>query len=169
MILSDVTIAAYLNSGYLKIDPMPPDECLQPASVDVHLSDHIVRMSPSGESHKNLCAYPHKEYLLGAGEFILASTEEWLELPGDVLCRVEGKSSLARRGLMVHITAGFVDPGWKGNITLELKNVGSQIITLTSRMKIAQFSFLEVDQQCARPYGHKELGSKYQGSQGPRL
>ena len=109
-----------------------------------------------------------KPFILHPGEFVLGTTLERLTLPDDIVARIEGKSSLGRLGLLIHATAGFVDPGWSnGQITLELSNVAPLPIRLWPGMKIAQLSFMRMDAPAERPYGHPELGSKYQGQKGP--
>ena len=106
-------------------------------------------------------------FLLEPGEFVLASTIEELTLPDDIAARIEGKSSLGRVGLMIHSTAGFVDPGWTGQLTLELSNIGRMPILLRYGMRIGQLSFNRLSSPVERLYGHPELGSKYQGQSGP--
>ena len=161
MILSDVDITAERESKSLCISPYSPD-CLQPASYDVHLSSEFIE--PSSDRHVLL--YKCLEITLQPMQFMLGSTYETLTIPSHLVARVEGKSSLARLGLMVHITAGFIDPGFSGNITLELLNVSRVPITLVAGMKIAQISFQRLLTPCVRPYGSKELMSKYQNSVG---
>src|ERR671923_281211 len=102
-------------------------------------------------------------FVIHPGEFCLGRTEEWVELPDDVVARIEGKSSLGRLGLVVHATAGFCDPGWKGTLTLELANFNSVPIILRPGLPIAQLSFMTLDRPAERPYGHPELGSHYHG------
>ena len=106
-------------------------------------------------------------FMLLPGEFVLGSTLEHVEVPDDLVARLEGKSSLGRIGLLIHSTAGYVDPGWKGHLTLELSNVSSLPVTLYHRMKIGQISFLELSTPAERVYGSAELGSKYQGQVEP--
>src|SRR5256714_12253657 len=106
-------------------------------------------------------------FILHPGEFVLGQTLEWVELPDDLVSRLEGKSSLGRLGLLIHSTAGYVDPGWKGNLTLELSNVANLPIALYHGMKIGQISFFKMSSPVDRPYGSKDLGSKYQGQSEP--
>ena len=106
-------------------------------------------------------------FILHPGEFVLGSTLERVTLPDDLVARLEGKSSLGRLGLLIHSTAGYVDPGWKGNLTLELSNVANLPIALYYGMKIGQISFFKMSSPVDRPYGSKELGSKYQGQSEP--
>ncbi len=105
--------------------------------------------------------------MLHPGEFVLGQTVEWVELPDDLVARLEGKSSLGRLGLLIHSTAGYVDPGWKGTLTLELSNVANLPIALYAGMRIGQISFFRMSSAVERPYGSKELGSKYQGQSEP--
>jgi dCTP deaminase len=102
-------------------------------------------------------------FIIHPGEFCLGRTEEWVELPDDIVARIEGKSSIGRLGLIVHATAGFCDPGWKGTLTLELNNLTRVPIRLYSGLLIAQLSFMTLDAPALRPYGHEQLGSHYQG------
>lgn len=177
MILSDGTIRKLLAEGRIVIDPME-DGQIQPASVDVRLGDTFLAFRSHTASHINpwepndalmeTVIVSDGPFILHPGEFVLGTTVERLTLPDDVVARIEGKSSLGRHGLLIHATAGFVDPGWKnGQITLELSNVAPLPIMLWPGMKIAQFSFMQMDAPAERPYGHPELGSKYQGQSGP--
>lgn len=159
MILSDVTIRAQLAKGRIRIEPAPEDHQLQPASIDLRLGSQF--QSPySDEKHEQ------DSYLVGAGECVLATTWEYVEVPDDMVAKVEGKSSWGRKFLMVHSTAGFVDPGFAGTITLELVNLSRVSQIVRQGMSIAQISFAWLDQPCARPYGTKDLGSHYQFQQG---
>jgi len=108
-----------------------------------------------------------RPFILHPGEFVLGSTLERIQLPDDLVARLEGKSSLGRLGLLIHSTAGFIDPGWDGHVTLELSNVANLPITIYFGMKIGQVSFVQMTEPAETPYGAGELGSKYQGQQGP--
>lgn len=161
MILSDSEIARRLalpegHDGRIIITPKP--EIIQPASVDLHLSPDMQSLGCMGRNAN--C------YAMEPGEFLLGSTVEHVEVPTDLTARVEGKSSLGRIGLMVHVTAGFVDPGFRGNITLELKNLSSRSIRLEAGMLISQLCFQKVVGVVLRPYGSDGLNSKYQDSKG---
>lgn len=161
--------------GGLVIDPVPEDNCFQPASVDLRLSP-VIRVYPDYEGpyidlrepfdHTIKKIISEEGYTVEPGQFLLACTIERIELPADIVARVEGKSSLGRAGLMVHVTAGFVDPGWKGPLTLELKNVNTLPIVIYAGMKITQLAFEQIALP-SRTYGDPALGSKYQSSQGP--
>jgi dCTP deaminase len=178
VILSDGTIRALLAAGQIVIDPMDESQ-IQPASVDVRLGDTFLVFRRHTASDidpwktpldlmERLQVAEGEPFILHPGEFVLGTTLERLTLPDHIVARIEGKSSLGRLGLLIHATAGFVDPGWKdGQITLELSNVAPLPIRLWPGMKIAQFSFMRMDAPAERPYGHPALGSKYQGQSGP--
>lgn len=156
MILSDTTIRKQMAEKRIVIDPAPQDWQLQPASVDLTLGPYF--LSPYADA-----GMVHKEYYtILPGECILASTVERIEVPGDLVARVEGKSSWGRRFILAHVTAGFIDPGFKGQVTLELVNLSSVIQTLPVGEPIAQISFQQVDQPVSRPYGSPGLNSHYQ-------
>lgn len=159
MILSDKDIIKGLQAGVFSISPVCLDD-IQPASVDLHL-DNILK-TIDGISIDLL----KEPYELKPKEFILGSTVEFIRLPVDLVGIVNGKSSLGRLGIQVHITAGYVDPNYYGNITLELFNVSDTPFTLKYDMKICQLIFETLSSPCERPYGSKGLGSKYQGSKG---
>src|SRR5512146_223542 len=177
MVLSDRTIARLLSEGRIEIDPYDA-ALLQPSSVDVRV-DRFFRVF-----HNNRYPYidvrmPQEEltelvevegetpFVLHPGEFVLGSTLERIRLPDDIVARLEGKSSLGRLGLLIHSTAGFIDPGWDGHVTLELSNVANLPITIYPAMKIGQISFMQMTEPAATPYGSTELGSKYKGQRGP--
>jgi dCTP deaminase len=172
-VLSDGTILELVEQGRIRIDPWDP-RLVQPASVDLRLGDSFrvfhnhrasaidLRDPPSGLTEE--VVVPREEsFVIHPGEFCLGRTLEWVELPDDVVARIEGKSSLGRLGLIVHATAGFCDPGWKGTLTLELNNLTRVPIKLYPGLPIAQLSFMALDQPARRPYGSPELGSHYQG------
>jgi len=172
-VLSDGTIRRLVEDGRIKIDPW--DEALvQPASVDLRLGDsfrvfHNHRASaidlrdPPQHLTEEVKVTGDEPFVIHPGEFALGRTMEWVELPDDIVARIEGKSSLGRLGLIVHATAGFCDPGWKGTLTLELANLTRVPIRLYHGLAIAQLSFMALDAPAERPYGHEELGSHYQG------
>jgi dCTP deaminase len=171
--LSDATIRALVEQGRIKIDPYDAAN-VQPSSVDVRLGDsfrvfHNHRVSaidlrdPPQNLTEEVVVAEGEPFVIHPGEFCLGRTQEWVELPDDIVSRVEGKSSLGRLGLIVHATAGFVDPGWKGTLTLELNNLTRVPIKLYPGLLIAQLSFMSLDRPAERPYGSAELGSHYQG------
>lgn len=155
MILSDATIRKQMRDQRIVIDPAPADWQLQPASVDLTLGRGF--LPPYGGP-----VLDQDRYLLGPADCVLATTSEWIEVPTDLVARVEGKSSWGRKFLMVHSTAGFVDPGFKGQITLELTNLSTVSQVLKVGVAIAQVSFQWVDQPVVRPYGTPALNSHYQ-------
>ena len=177
MVLSDRSIREALSSGRLTIEPLAED-ALQPASVDIrldrqfrvfrnHRDSYIDVREPSEGLTEVESIADDEAFVLHPGEFVLGSTLERVQLGPDLVARVEGKSSLGRLGLLVHATAGYVDPGWDGHLTMELSNVANLPIRLYYGMKIGQLSFLQLSTPAERPYGSPELRSKYQGQTGP--
>lgn len=177
MILSDGTIREALASGRIGIDPLE-DGAIQPASVDIRLhpafrvfANHRYRAIDPKAAQLDLTdrieVTEGEPFVLHPGEFVLGSTLERISLPDDLVARLEGKSSLARLGLVIHSTAGFVDPAFSGEVTLELSNVATLPILLYPGMRIAQVAFFALDRPAERPYGSEGLGSKYQGQSGP--
>ncbi len=162
--LSDNNIRAMLDSGEIVIDPLPKDESIQPASIDLHLGSSFIQITASGDIPSRL--EPEHSLSLYPGECFLGTTVETITVPPSVVARVEGKSSLGRLFLMVHSTAGFIDPGFTGEITLELKNMSPRIIQLDVGQPIAQISFQLLDTPADRPYGTAGLGSHYQHQRG---
>jgi dCTP deaminase len=176
-VLADRDIRGELASGRVRIEPYDPAD-LQPSSVDLHLdrSFRVFRNNryafidvrqPQPDLTELLSVDDEEPFILHPGEFVLGQTLEWVELPDDLVARLEGKSSLGRLGLLIHSTAGYVDPGWKGNLTLELSNVANLPIALYYGMRIGQISFFRMSSPVERPYGTRELGSKYQGQSQP--
>ena len=177
VVLSDRTIREELEAGRIVIDPFSKDS-VQPSSVDLHVdryfrlfrnhSMRVIDVKDDLEDLTELVEIPEGEALiLHPGEFVLGSTLERVTLPTDLVARLEGKSSLGRLGLLIHSTAGFVDAGWDGHLTLELSNVANLPITVYPDMKIGQISFLRMSTPADQPYGSQGLGSKYQGQRGP--
>ena len=177
MIFSDRSIRQAIAEGRIEIDPFD-DRFVQPSSVDLRV-DSLFRVF---ENHK----YPHidptrpqadlttlvevdaaEPFILHPGEFVLGSTLERVRLGTDIVARLEGKSSLGRLGLLIHSTAGFVDPGFDGYLTLELSNVANLPIAIHPGMRIGQISFYQMTTEAQHPYGSGEAGSKYQGQRGP--
>ncbi len=178
MVLSDRTIKEEIARGRLIIEPLER-ACIQPASIDVRLDRKLLvfrnwRPPFYIDVKKDLEGLTEiveiedeKPFFLPPGEFVLASTLEDITVPDDIVGRLEGKSSLGRIGLLIHSTAGYVDPGWRGHLTLELSNVAKLPITLYCGMKIGQISFLRLTTVAERLYGDESLGSKYQGQTEP--
>jgi dCTP deaminase len=176
-VLSDRSIRNELASGRIVIDPLDKG-AIQPASVDLRLNSsfRVFRVSsrpyvdvqqPVDDLTELIEIEPEQPFVIQPGTFFLGSTLETITLPDDIVARVDGKSSLGRLGLLVHATAGYVDPGWTGRLTLELSNVSQMPIALYFGMRVAQISFLSMSTPVDRPYGSPELGSKYQGQTGP--
>lgn len=177
MLLSDRDIVAEMEAGRIGLDPWDP-EMVQPSSVDVRL-DRYFRLfdnhrypfiDPAVEQPDltHLVEVPADEpFVLHPGEFVLAATFEAVTLPDDLAARLEGKSSLGRLGLLTHSTAGFVDPGFTGHVTLELSNVATLPIKLWPGMKIGQLCFFRLSSPAERPYGAGATASRYQGQRGP--
>lgn len=177
MLLSDRDIKAEVAAGRVKLEPY--DEVMvQPASIDIRLD----RFFRTFENHRYQFIDPRQEqldltrmvevepteaFVLHPGEFVLGSTFEVVTLPEDIAARVEGKSSLGRLGLLTHATAGFIDPGFSGHVTLELSNVANLPVTLWPGMKIGQLCFIRMSSAAEHPYGSSVYGSRYQGQRGP--
>ncbi|WP_019147509.1 dCTP deaminase [Timonella senegalensis] len=177
MLLSDRDIKKQIEQGRVALTPFEP-AMIQPSSVDVRL-DKFFRLF---DNHK----YPYidpaseqpeltqlvevekgKPFILHPGEFVLAATYEQVTLPNDIAARLEGKSSLGRLGLLTHSTAGFIDPGFTGHVTLELSNVATLPILLWPGMKVGQMCFFQLSSESEYPYGSEKYGSRYQGQRGP--
>jgi dCTP deaminase len=172
-VLSDGTIRRLIAEGRVRVEPFD-DSMVQPASIDLRLGssfrvfhNHRITAIDLADPPKNITELveidPTDSFVIHPGEFVLGSTQEHVELPDDVVARIEGKSSLGRLGLIVHATAGFVDPGFKGTLTLEITNLTRVPIILWPGKPIAQLSFMALDQPAQRPYGHPDLGSHYHG------
>ncbi len=177
MILSDRSIRKALDEGRIVIDPIA-DDAIQPSSVDVRLdrqfrvfANHKYPYIDVRQEQPELTDLVEVEgddpFILHPGEFVLGATYERIALPDDVVARLEGKSSLGRLGLLIHSTAGFIDAGFDGYVTLELSNVATLPIAIYPGMKVGQFAFFELDQAAEHPYGSDATGSKYQGQRGP--
>ena len=159
-ILSDKHIVEKIKNGEIVVNPLSSID-VQPSSIDLHLSEELKTIN--GES---IMILEDEPYDLKPGEFILGSTSEWVEIPNNIVAIVEGRSSVGRLGITAHITAGYIDPGFKGNITLEIANVSNQKFQLKKEMSICQIVFHELSSECENPYGSKKLNSKYQNSKG---
>ena len=177
MILSDRSLREALAAGRIGVDPLDP-ACIQPSSIDIKLDRYfrVFRNHTAGVIDVKLDMANLTElvetpedgvFMLHPGEFVLGSTLERVRVPDDLVARIEGKSSLGRLGLLIHSTAGFIDAGFDGHVTLELANVANLPITLYPGMKIGQISFLLMTTPAEHPYGSGAAGSKYQGQRGP--
>ena len=177
MLLSDRDIRAEIAANRVGVEPFE-EAMIQPSSVDVRL-DKFFRVfenhkysviDPSTEQAeltREVIAEGDEPFILHPGEFVLASTYEVITLPDDIAGRLEGKSSLGRLGLLTHSTAGFIDPGFSGHITLELSNVANLPVKLFPGMKIGQLCLIKLSSPAEHPYGSKKYGSRYQGQRGP--
>jgi dCTP deaminase len=177
MIFSDRTIKEAVGAGRIVIDPF--DEAMvQPSSIDLrcadafrvfenHLYPVIDPKADQPDLTKEVFATTEEPFILHPGEFVLGSTLEVVGLADDIVARLEGKSSLGRLGLLIHSTAGFIDPGFNGQVTLELSNVANLPIAIYPGMKIGQVSFYQLSTPAENPYGSAGAGSKYQGQSGP--
>jgi dCTP deaminase len=181
MILSDVDLLRRLEAGDLVVDPIDDVEMqVQPASIDLRLGTEFLEFKRTNIA----CIHPNRdaevseyvsethvpegdEFILHPGDFVLGTTKERVEVPDDLLATVEGRSSLGRLAIVIHATAGIVDPGYEGQITLELSNLGTAPVALTPGMRVSQLVFTELKSPADRPYG-AERGSKYQGQRGPQ-
>ena len=168
--LSDVQIREALIRKQIVIDPSPADADIQPASVDVHLGRKFGRLRKKQSIYKLTDAsdvdYFEFNYItLRPGEFILGQLAESVTINESHIARIEGKSSIGRKGIAIHVTAGFVDPGWSGILTLEIFNASQIVYILTAGDPIAQLAFDNLSIPSARPYGHPQLNSHYQHSQ----
>ncbi|GAD52061.1 deoxycytidine triphosphate deaminase [Halarchaeum acidiphilum MH1-52-1] len=181
MILSDADLLDRLETGDLVVEPLDdPELQIQPASIDVRLGKRFLEFQ-----HANIpCIHPtderevedyvtetvveaDEEFILHPGDFVLGTTKERVEIPRDLVAHVDGRSSLGRLAIVVHATAGLCDPGYRGQITLELSNLGTAPVALSPDMRISQLVFTELSSPAERPYG-AERGSKYQDQRGPQ-
>lgn len=177
MLLSDRDIRHEVDQKRIVLDPWD-EEMVQPSSVDVRLDryfrlfdnhkyQHIDPATDQPDLTRLVEVDPEESFVLHPGEFVLGATFEVVTLPDDVAARLEGKSSLGRLGLLTHSTAGFIDPGFSGHVTLELSNVATLPITLWPGMKIGQLCFFRLSSAAEHPYGSERYGSRYQGQRGP--
>ena len=177
MILSDRDISAAIESGRIGLDPYDP-QAIQPSSVDLRVDRFFRTFSNSRHPYIDVKiamddltevveVKEEEAFILHPGEFVLGSTAEYVKLPNELVARLEGKSSLGRLGLLIHSTAGYIDPGFEGHLTLELSNVANLPITIYPNMKIGQISFFQLTSPAENPYGSGAVGSKYQGQRGP--
>jgi dCTP deaminase len=181
MILSDTDLLARLGEGDLVVEPLEDlDTQVQPASIDLRLGERFLEFQRTNIS----CIHPNREqevsdyvtetrvpegeeFILHPGDFVLGTTKERVEVPPDLIAHVQGRSSLGRLAVVIHATAGVVDPGYRGQITLELSNLGTAPVALTPGMRVSQLIFTELSTPAERPYG-SERGSKYQDQDGPQ-
>jgi len=181
MILSDVDIRQRIEKGEIVIDPLDdPDLQIQPASVDLRLGEEFLEfcrtnipcIHPNSEDEvakyvRETIVKEGEEFILHPNDFVLGTTKERVEIPPDLIAHVQGRSSLGRLAVVIHATAGVIDPGYRGQITLELSNLGTAPVALTPGMRISQVIFTELKTPTKNPYG-KNRGSKYQDQKGPQ-
>jgi dCTP deaminase len=177
LVLSDRTIKEEIAAGRIVIEPLD-EQAIQPSSVDLRVSrkflvfrgqryPYIDVRAPMDDLTEMVEINDDQPFFLHPGQFVLGSTMERISLPNDLVARLEGKSSLGRLGLLIHSTAGYVDPGWNGSLTLELSNVANLPITIYHGMKIGQISFIRMSTPVDRPYGSPDLHSRYYGQSDP--
>lgn len=179
-ILSDKTIKEYLKEGKLSIEPLEDEKQIQPSSVDMRLGDEfkvfkVIRkpyIDPKDED--DIASYMESTtvkkgdaFIIHPNEFALATTAEYVKVPDDLVARVEGRSSMGRLGVTMHVTAGFIDPGFEGNITLEISNIGAMPVALYPGQRVCQIVFETMTTASEKPYGHPERNSKYMGQTRP--
>ena len=173
-ILSDKTIKEYLEEGKIVIDPLKDEQQIQPSSVDMRLGDEIkvfkVNRKPyiDPKDEEDIAEYmesstvPEGEaFIIHPNEFALATTQEYVKVPDDLVARVEGRSSMGRLGVTMHVTAGYVDPGFEGRITLEISNIGAMPVALYPGQRVCQLVFETMTTPAELPYGHPKRNSKY--------
>ncbi len=177
MVLSDRSIKQEIEAGRISVSPLRKED-IQPASIDLHLDDKVLVFRNSTAPYVDLrrdipdltemvVIEDNEPFILHPGEFVLGNTLERINLADNIVARLEGKSSLGRIGLLIHSTAGFVDPGWDGTLTLELSNVSRLPLTLYKGMPIGQISFQYLSTSADNPYGSAALRSRYQGQSEP--
>ncbi len=179
-ILSDKDIIKYLEEGKIEIDPILDEKQIQPSSVDMRLGDEfkvfkVIRkayIDPKDEddisSYMEEITVPKGEaFIIHPNEFALATTAEYVKIPDDLVARVEGRSSMGRLGVTMHVTAGFIDPGFEGNITLEISNIGAMPVALYPGQRVCQIVFETMTSPAEVPYGHPSRNSKYMGQTRP--
>ncbi|WP_407414279.1 dCTP deaminase [Methanobrevibacter sp.] len=179
-ILSDKTIREYLDDGKIVINPIIDEKQIQPSSVDMRLGDEfkvfkVIRkayIDPKDEEEIASCMEEIKvpegdAFIIHPNEFALATTAEYVKLPDDIVARVEGRSSIGRLGVTMHVTAGFIDPGFEGNITLEISNIGAMPVALYPGQRVCQIVFETMTTPSELPYGHPDRNSKYMGQTKP--
>ncbi|MDO5826562.1 MAG: dCTP deaminase [Methanosphaera sp. rholeuAM130] len=181
-ILSDVDIKKYLDDGKIVIDPIEDEKQIQPSSVDLRLGDEFKGFkivtkpfidpfdNTDLESYMDMLTVEEGEpFIIHPGEFTLATTYEYVKIPDDIVARVEGRSSMGRLGITMHVTAGYIDPGFEGRITLEISNIGKMPVALYPGQRVCQIVFETMTSPSAKPYGHEDRDSKYMRQKGPQV
>lgn len=181
-ILSDKDIIRYMDEGRISIDPIEDEKQIQPSSVDLRIGNEfkgfkiITKPYIDPYDDKDLESYMSsftidegKPFIIHPGEFTLATTYEYVKIPDDIVARVEGRSSMGRLGVTMHVTAGYIDPGFEGKITLEISNIGKMPVALYPKQRVCQIVFETMTSPSAKPYGHEDRDSKYMGQTGPQV
>ncbi len=181
-ILSDIDIKKYLDDGKIVIDPITDIKQIQPSSVDLRIGNEFKgftitskpfidpRDNTDLESYMNSFTIEEGEpFIIHPGEFTLATTFETVKLPADIVARVEGRSSMGRLGVTMHVTAGYIDPGFEGKITLEISNIGKMPVALYPGQRVCQIVFETMTSPSVKPYGHEDRDSKYMNQTGPQV
>lgn len=181
-ILSDIDIKKYLDDGKIVIDPIKDIKQIQPSSVDLRIGNEFKgftitskpfidpRDNTDLESYMNSFTIEEgKPFIIHPGEFTLATTYETVKLPADIVARVEGRSSMGRLGVTMHVTAGYIDPGFEGKITLEISNIGKMPVALYPGQRVCQIVFETMTSPSLKPYGHEDRDSKYMNQKGPQV
>lgn len=181
-ILSDIDIKKYLDEGKIVINPLEDEKQIQPSSVDLRIGSEFKgfriiskpyidpRDDTDLESYMSSFSISDDEpFIIHPGEFTLATTHEVVKLPNDIVARVEGRSSMGRLGVTMHVTAGYIDPGFEGKITLEISNIGKMPVALYPGQRVCQIVFETMTTPSEKPYGHIERNSKYMGQLGPQV
>ena len=179
-ILSDRTIKEYLKEGKIGFEPLQDEKQIQPSSIDMRLGDEfkvfkVIRepyIDPKDEDDlasymESMTVKEGEAFIIHPNEFALATTLEYVKIPDDLVARVEGRSSMGRLGLTMHVTAGFIDPGFEGKITLEISNIGSMPVALYPGQRVCQLVFETMTTPSELPYGHPDRNSKYMGQTRP--
>ena len=179
-ILSDEDLRKYLDEGKIVIDPLIDEKQIQPSSIDMRIGDEfkvfkVIRkpyIDPKDEEEiasymESMVVDEGKAFIIHPNEFALATTYEYVKVPEDLVARVEGRSSMGRLGVTMHVTAGFIDPGFEGKITLEISNIGAMPVALYPGQRVCQLVFETMTSPAERPYGHPDRQSKYMGQKRP--
>lgn len=181
-ILSDINIKKYLDEKKIVIDPIKDIKQIQPSSVDLRIGNKFKSfkiitqpfIDPYDETDlekymEEITIDKNKPFIIHPGEFTLATTHEYVKLPDNIVARVEGRSSIGRLGITMHVTAGYIDPGFEGKITLEISNIGKMPVALYPGQRVCQIVFETMTTPAEKPYGHKSRDSKYMGQKGPQV
>ena len=179
-ILSDKDLKNYISKGKITIDPLESEKQIQPSSIDLRMGNEfktfkLIRkpyIDPKDEEEiasymESIIIDDEEPFIIHPNEFALATTHEYVKVPDDLVARVEGRSSMGRLGVTMHVTAGFIDPGFEGRITLEISNIGTMPVALYPGQRVCQLVFETMTSPSEKPYGHPDRNSKYMGQQSP--